>query len=598
MKRILSIAAAVGLGVGLGLSGAGQQALADRPSPRRGQAQKPVAQAAQPEKPKSLRIGDIEIRNARQMKGALDLSTSTITGPNTMIEVPDKASGSHLSLHADEIVVTGINQPGHGHIVMSGHLRYTLTQPTPEGVRRLAGTAVHGDFRRETQRIALTGGVRCDLTDPRLEGPGMLRASTVDVDIKSEPYLFTLSGDSGANDLRFTPRARAGRKSPTTQVGEIHITRWDSGTFKTGEIAKFDGAAVVADLKSRSGSQEGRLTARHIQGDFAPTGEVVSALAQDDVHFDIHRPIARKRPGGKDEEGRQEVSGTSRQALLESEAGRFTLDGDIDATVVNTLNLAEPARIQAARLVVTEPPAGSSAQPMRFELTGAPNHRRLTFTPRPPEPAPATPVPAAAPAATAAPFSLGSVVLTGFQTGVLEPGKTIDVVSDGTQMLLLDTSDPKTHSASHLETRHFTAALAESGAITSAQTEGPVTFHIQQATRQRPARAAGAVSPAPRPSVTVLHTLDGKAARAVYTTEGQGRSIALKGPFTATVIDPERLAGPGSVKGQKDDTFALDLVTREYTFDTPNQTMVFEFTPRPLDTEATPTAGPPAGKKK
>ena len=77
-----------------------------------------------------------------------------------------------------------------------------------------------------------------------------------------------------------------------------------------------------------------------------------------------------------------------------------------------------------------------------------------------------------------------------------------------------------------------------------------------------------------------------------------GRTIALQGPFNAAVTDPEHLAGPGSVKGQKDDLFSLDLVTREFTFDTAHETIVVEFTPRPPETEPDKTPKPPAGTRK
>jgi hypothetical protein len=559
-------------------------ARADKPR----QATAPKGGGAQAAEAKTLRIGDVEIRHAKQVKGAFGAATVTITGPNTTVDVPDKNSGSHLSLHADEIVMSGINQAGRGQLDLRGNINYTLTRATPQGVRRLTGTAGRGSYRRESQRIELTDGVECELVDPRLDGPGALRASAVTVDMKSEPYLFTLQGDADRDDLRFTPRPGEGKQNGASRIGPVHITHWTTGTFQAGKIARFDGALAAADLRSRTGTPEGRLEARHIQADFAPSGEIAQARAADAVHFQMHRPLARKAADGKVEEGREELTGTSSVALYEPVAGRFTLDGDIDATIVNTLSLAAPARLLATRLVVTEPTPGQPGAGAKYELSGAPNHRRLTFTPRPsPEPAPV-----AAGAQPQQAFRLGSIVLTGFQTGVLQPGQKLDVVSDGQQPLLLDTTDPKTHSSSHLETHHFTATLADTGAISEAQTVGPVSFHLQQ-----PAPAAnGAARAAARPAAA-MQSLDGTAARAVYKQDGKGRAIALEGPFEAKVTDPSHLAAPGSVRGQKDDTLSLDLVTREFTFDTPHETMVFEFTPKPIEPAADRPA-PVGGKGK
>ena len=49
--------------------------------------------------------------------------------------------------------------------------------------------------------------------------------------------------------------------------------------------------------------------ARHIQGDFAPTGEIVRARANDNVHYRIERPAARKAADGKIESGPSPAGG-------------------------------------------------------------------------------------------------------------------------------------------------------------------------------------------------------------------------------------------------------------------------------------------------
>src|SRR5437763_1450673 len=84
-----------------------------------------------------------------------------------------------------------------------------------------------------------------------------------------------------------TKRAADDQKSanpnPASQIGAVHITQWDTGTFQAGKIARFDGARVVADIKSRAGTPQGQLKAPHIESEFAPTGEISKARALDDV---------------------------------------------------------------------------------------------------------------------------------------------------------------------------------------------------------------------------------------------------------------------------------------------------------------------------
>lgn len=586
--------------------------------PARPQAQQSPPAAVPPSNErKRTQYGDIIISGHQTMKGDLNNFASVqFLGPNTIIEVPDKKSGSRLVLHADDIKLTDPTKPEKSQVELRGHVRYTVTQTTPLGERKLTGTAGSGDYRRANQKIILSGGVRAELVDPRLDGPATLRAGIVTVDMSAEPYTYNLSGDSGTNDLRFSPKSRAPKRAavapdppapnPANQVGLVHISHWNTGAFQTGKLAKFDGSQVIADLKSKAGAQEGRITGRHVEGDFAPTGEVTRARAVDDVHYHFERPITRKPldPKGKIEEGRQEVTGTSREALYEPEAGKITLDGGIDASLVNTLTLDGPAKLLASKLVVTEPPQGKEGATAKFEITGAPNLRRLEFTPKSPEPRPAaSPVaPEAAVGEADAPapppaFTLGAIVLKGFEKVVLEPGKALEVISDGKQKLLLDTVDTKTHSASHLETHRFTAQLADKGGITSAETGGPLTFHIVQPGKARtPKKVAGSAPARPLPGQP--QSLDGDAAKAIYTVTRAGRTISLQGPFNTMVTDPEHLASPGSVKGQKDDIFSLDLVTREFTFDTAHETIVVEFTPRPTETEPDKTPKAPAGVRK
>ncbi len=611
---------AVGLcACGITLAAAPQAVLADRPA-RQAQAKPPAAAPPTPEVKRTV-YGDIVISGWQQTKFQPDLGSVQFTGPNTVIEVPDKQSGSRLVLHSDDIKLIEPRKSDKTRLELRGHVRYTVTQPTPMGERKLTGTAGAGDYRRSSQKVVLSQGVRAELIDPSLDGPGSLRAGAVTVDISATPYTYTLSGDSDTNDIRFTPRPRPVKKgpdgkvpppqNPANQIGPVHISRWESGTFQTGKVAKFEGTQVVADLKSRTGTPQGQLKARHIESEFNPAGEIARAQAIDDVHYQFDRPISRQpaAPRGKIETGRQEVTGTSREAIYEPDAGKVTLDGDIDATLVNTLTLAEPAKLLASRLVMTEPDPGKADSTLRFEVTGAPNRRRLTFTPRPAEPrrapAPAAPPAVAPPGEGSAPpnvpgpppFALGSLVLKGFEKITLEPGKSLDVISDGKQMLLVDTADAKTKSASHLETHHFIATLAKSGEITSAETGGPVTFHIQQPGAARVVKKAGS-APAPAKAVEP-QSLNGNAAKAVFKSDGKAQTLALQGPLNAQLIDAEHLVGPGSVKGGKDDTFSVDLITREFTFDTPHETMVIEFTPRPIEQEPDKAAPKPTdGKRK
>jgi hypothetical protein len=447
------------------------------------------------------------------------------------------------------------------------------------------------------------------MTDPRLDGPGTLQAGKVTVDISTTPYLYTFDGDDATNDIRFTPRPRPGKqpadkpieqKGLASEIGTVHITRWDSGTFQAGKSAKFNGPLVVADLQGRDGKPQGQLKARELEGDFAPGGEIVRAHAKSAVQYHFERAITRKGDGGKVENGREAITGSSHDALYEPAEGRVTLDGDVDSTLVNTLTLEAPAKLQAAHVVVTEPPATSDRKGARFEITGSPNHRRLELSPRQTAPKAPSAAPGtagdAAPPAAATSFLVGNIVLKGFQTVVLEPGQSLDIKSDGSQILLIDTSDAKTKAASHVETHHLTAKVADTGAITNAESEGAATFHIQQLGPPKQVKADG-----DKPARTIpgqIQSVDGSTAKAVFKAEGAGRLISLQGPFTATITDPDHLTAPASAKGMKDDTLSLDLVTREFVMDTPNETGVLVIVPRAPEQTAEKPATPPKGKRK
>ena len=592
-----------------------QSSIADRPSNPRRQAQPPAdgqtknTPSDKKNQPKVLKYGEVLISNYLQSKGSLDFTVVTFTGPNTIIDAPDKASGSHLLLHADQVTVTGINKPGHEHVEMRGRLKYTLTQPTPEGPRKLTGTAGQGDYRSDSKRIVLTNAVHCEMTDPRLDGPGTLHVGKVTVDITSSPYLYTFEGEEATNDIRFSPRPRqskqpannGGAQKPiAAQIGMVHITRWADGTFQAGKSARFQGALVVADLHSRDGKPLGQLKGRELEGNFAPGGEIVKAHAKDSVQYHFERAIARKAADGKVENGREEITGSSHDAIYEPNEGRVTLDGDVDSTLVNTLTMEAPAKLLAARVVVIEPAEGNDRKVARYEITGSPNRRRLEVSPkRPVAKPPDASAPAAAPGAqpaTPPAFLLGNVVLKGFQSVVLDLGQDLDIKSDGNQMLLIDTVDPKTKAASHVETHHLTAKLAESGVITDAESEGAATFHFQQPGPPKQVQAVGNT-----PARTIpgqMQSVDGTTAKAVFKAEGTGRLISLQGPFSALVTDPDHLATPASLKGLKDETLSLDLVTREFVMDTPHETGVLVIVPRPPEQTGDKPATPPKGKRK
>ncbi|HLJ54638.1 MAG TPA: hypothetical protein VKT77_06320 [Chthonomonadaceae bacterium] len=587
-----------------------------------------------PEPPKSSRYGDIEVRGYQRLTAPFNSNTLEFTGPNTIVEAPDKASGARFIVHADSIRLIEPLSATKSVIELRGGVRYTITQTTPLGERRVTGTAGSADYRRAARKVLLAGGVRAELLDPRLDGPGALRASTVTIDISAGPYVYSLSGDSATNDLRFSPKpaakpgtaaqpGRAAPQNPGAQLGAVHITRWVTGIFQAGKSAKFDGEEVVADLKSRAGTPEGQLRAPHVEGDFTPEGGIAHARAERGVHYHFLRPIARQSVGkagttaGQPETGREEVTGTCRDATYDPAEGRTTLDGEIDATLVNTLTLIGPGKLLAERVVMTEPPAGDKTTVTRFEISGAPNHRRLAFTPkpapaRPGGSAPAVTAPAAADnagdqdrakrgpvAAVPAPFTIGSIVLLGFDKGVYEPGKRIEVQSDGTTPLFLDTADSKTRSAAHVETRQFKASLAETGEIVAAETGGGVTFRIQQPAPspepdQASPSAALSAAKAPEPA---LQQLDGTAAKATYTAGDKARVLALLGPLNAKLLDP-RVKETTTV-GKEGDTYSMDLVSRVMVWDTPKNTMVIDVKPldRPIPEKPASGAGKRKGKK-
>jgi lipopolysaccharide export system protein LptA len=542
-----------------------------------GQTQK--RQPSAPAKPitqnetKRFTIGeDIVVTGYTSGGGKLDLSSTHLRGPNTRIEITEKKTRSKVLLHGDDIDASNISKPQAFTAEMRGNVRYTLTQQTREGERIIKGTAGKAVFHRTNQKIDLTGGVSVDLTDPRLIGPGILKAGKIVIDISKSPYHYTVEGDDSVNDLKFTPRRVAKKEDKPgsdSSFGPVHIHHYDTGEFQVGKLARFEGAGTTADLEALPKKTQAQLKAPHMEAIFDDSGaQLLRTEATGGVHYDIARMVAKHEGEG---ETRQQIVGTGGKAIYDVEKGRVDLLEEVEATLIDPETLLGPAKLSAAGVVVY-------SGPIHYEFTGSNGHSRIQLTPRPPKAKPAAvkaevqkaeaakpearkPDAAQADKPAVIPFMMGTITLTGFQTGRYDPGKQI--VFHGPS-LLMETKDAATKSESSLHAHHFVADFAADGAIAKAEATQEVRYFLQH----------------PAPGGMTLQSLKGTATLAAFIREEKSGSIKLKGPLETEYSDPANLEGPAHITGQKGDTLTLNLTNREFDFDSPDGTFILTAIPK------------------
>ncbi len=541
--------------------------------------------------PKVSRYGDVVISAYDRVRGKTDLSGLRITGAKTLIVVPDKASGSELRIHADDIQTQSEGQDTFAVTELTGHVRYTLLQKTQAGTRILDGTSRRATLRRKAQKIELQAGVEATLSDPeRLALPGTLKAGRVLADLSQTPTLYLLSGSAEENDLRFRPKERSGAANAKTELQETHLHHFRQGTFQVGQRAQFEGENTTADFLNPLGEAASQLKASSIRALFtAEKSRLKGAAASGDVRFRFSRPADKDRPA-------ENLTGSADEAAYDflNERPRYVLKGSVNATLVSPKQVQGPARLEADRIEVTQALL-QGLDIFHYHVTARPGRGSLRFTP--------VPAPAAAAEKPKSVFQFGTITLKGVEDGTLETGKSF--VLTGSR-LTFESDDPASGSKAKLSAQKvvgiYSAEAKEAGVLKSASASGNAAFSIlQPAVRE----IAGRVKP------RAAQTLEGKAQRIVYTNGGEERVVALEGPLDARLTDPDNLVKPGVITGKTGDVLKLILLENGYDFDveTANQTATIQFEPRikpkPEAAEGKPRAAPskaplstPPGKKR
>ncbi|MCW3097112.1 MAG: hypothetical protein JWL77_2730 [Chthonomonadaceae bacterium] len=312
---------------------------------RKGKASPPTQEA----KPKT-QIGDLTISGATKTEGDTT-GAAHLTGPDTEVEIPDKASKSVLFVHADDIRVSRVGKSPYGLITLDRNVRYRLVQKTDSGERSLEGTAGHAEVRRTTKRLELTGGVRAKLTDAaRFKGTASLRTGSLQVETDAQPNRFHLDGAAANNDIQFTPLQSPppktdGKPAAPTPLGTIHIYGFRSGDLQFGEAIHLQGASTACEFASPDEKTSWRLQGEQFEGEFVPkTSDLQRATVTDNVRFHLTQPAADKKL-------QTTVDGTaSRASYVRSEAGQETLvHGPLHIGFIDPLHLDGPGIVTAEK---------------------------------------------------------------------------------------------------------------------------------------------------------------------------------------------------------------------------------------------------------
>jgi hypothetical protein len=522
------------------------------------------------------RIGDVRVSQYDRLRAKADGSGVTITGPKTIVEIPEAKDRSLLRFHADTIVSRKEGRDLLGQIDLSGSVRYTLTQQIERGGQRVVeGTSGRASYRRATRHVTLSEGVAATLTDPaRLNGPGQLKADSVVIDIGASPYRYTIEGDSAHNDIRFMPRQSESGKANAPgklHTGEVHIYGYDSGEFQIGQAAVFNGANTTADMDNPKEKTHTHFRAQTISAAFTAEHAALSrAEATGSVHYEVARPAS--------DGSMQTLQGTSAHAVYDAQDSTIVLQGTVAATLTDPSTLLKPASLRADRVAVI---LDAKGQATLYKMTGAPDQTHLRFTPRPRIEATvagaagnktavtprieATP-PAAGSTTPARVFPIGDIEVAQFDLGSFEPGKTLQF--QGAQTVF-GTADRSSRTHTQFQAKTVVATFADNRSIGRIEATGDVHFHVEQ-----PALTASLPG-------SSLESVTGTATRATFVNTAQTREVTAYGPLLAVVRSPASLEGPGKIQGEADATLHLNLAARPYEFDieSPQQTAQVQFQP-------------------
>src|SRR5579871_2194283 len=210
-------------------------------------------------KPQVTSIGDVTITSVG-IRSNLRRGTLVFTGPDVVMASRDSTQPTQFRLLADEVnAKRAIGNKENGTIDLSGHIRYTITQQTKQGMRRtIQGTAGHAAYEQATKRVLLTEGVQATMTEEagkageeKLEGPATLRSSTATI-FTDRSQRYELDGDPAVNDIKFTPSRKGNAKDnkPAQPMAgtPVHIHSFKSGVIDQGHNIVVNGPEAIVDF--------------------------------------------------------------------------------------------------------------------------------------------------------------------------------------------------------------------------------------------------------------------------------------------------------------------------------------------------------------
>ncbi len=329
------------------------------------------------------KIGDITFSKAQKFEVLPEAGTAHWVGPNTEIEVPDKASSSVLLVHADDILASRVGKTQFGLITLNGDVRYRLIQKTDTGERILEGTAGHVEVRRAARRIDFTGGVHTKLTDAaRFSGPATLRTGALTLDMDSKPSRYTLEGGAGGNDIQFTPLQsvpeKVGEKpAAAAPLGAVHLYGFRSGDLQFGKAVHVQGAATTCEFSSPDAKTAWKLQGEQFEGEFVPDkSDLQRATVTDNVRFHVMQPSADKK-------SKTVADGTASQAsFVRTQSGQeMVAHGPLKIDFTDPQHFEEPMTLTAQQSsVLTVKKDGNS---LSYALNDPQQTQKIHIVPKP-----------------------------------------------------------------------------------------------------------------------------------------------------------------------------------------------------------------------
>ncbi len=522
-------------------------------------------------------FGDVTISEWKGFKGnILNLANGHFIGPNIIVETTDKTRRIRMRILANDIA--GSYKKDKASVEISGNLRYTITETTKTGDRVLNGTASRAVYDQEPQRLRLLGGVRATLADPtQFDKPATVHAGNATIYTGGKSMRYTLAGAPNANDVvvsqRGKPRTVKGVVEPP-HTTTLHVYNYDSAEFTVGQSASFNGAGTTADAADLEAKTTGSLRAPHIEASFAGSsagssqeGKLQKASASGGVHYTAQSPGVRGST--------QKLAGTSLTASYDLAQNRVVLDGGVEADITDTDALKSPAHISVGKLSVL------MKKSPQYSISGSAQRTKIVFTPKPGKKKPITdlqgvntptvnPNPGAGANAAgdqdkkviAPPFGLGTITISGFSSGIYEPGKTATLEGSATTFA---SSDKTTRSTTELKAEKIVGAFSEQGELETTTATKNVHYALSQ----------------PSPSGKVLQAITGTGISVVFSNSEKSQQVIVTGPYRADVTDPETLEGPLHINASDaSDSFTFNLTTKDFHPQSPNGTTVIDFKSR------------------